>query len=190
MSLFCWKLTIKPSLLWTKFLSGFRSFWYGPTVCTIPICTICKIDMNGVIVMNIINSILVAVLPSNDKFDGESSSQVQIYVQSCKKLGIVPVSYICRKLLSKSIVCRSHELGPKGAKAIAISMVVSLILNIFEILPIQLLNITIPLLLFNDITFSKYLISHYFLLWNWLCRTMARLKRLTSQIMISGIQES
>ena len=48
-----------------------------------------------------------------------------IYEESCKKHGVTPVSYLKKRLTEPEIVMKSHGLGPQGAKAVAIALVVS-----------------------------------------------------------------
>lgn len=53
-------------------------------------------------------------------------AQVQCYENACKMMGIVPVKYISRHINDKELVMRSHPLGPQGARAVCIALVVSL----------------------------------------------------------------
>ncbi|XP_013386159.1 leucine-rich repeat-containing protein 74B [Lingula anatina] len=46
-----------------------------------------------------------------------------IYVDACKKMGLVPVTYLAERLAEKEVEMNSHGLGPQGAKAVAISLV-------------------------------------------------------------------
>ncbi|KAJ8298300.1 hypothetical protein KUTeg_024831 [Tegillarca granosa] len=47
----------------------------------------------------------------------------QLYLNSCKKVGVIPVSLISRQIGGPEMVMRSHSLGPLGARAIAIALV-------------------------------------------------------------------
>ena len=47
------------------------------------------------------------------------------YIQACRDSGVIPVSYFHRKLQQPEIDIKHHGLGPMGAKAIAIALVVS-----------------------------------------------------------------
>ena len=49
------------------------------------------------------------------------------YIKTCKTLGIIPTSYFVRTIQNKEsqVNMSHHGVGPKGAKAIAISLIVS-----------------------------------------------------------------
>ena len=49
-----------------------------------------------------------------------------MYLQACKVMGIVPVSAFLNSLVTSKVDLKHHGLGSKGAKAIAISMAVSI----------------------------------------------------------------
>lgn len=53
----------------------------------------------------------------------------KIYQESCKTLGIIPASHFIRILQAQGsqINMSHHGVGPKGAKAIAIALTVSLV---------------------------------------------------------------
>lgn len=48
------------------------------------------------------------------------------YLQACRDSGVIPVSYFHRNLQQADIDIKHHGLGPMGAKAIAIALVVGL----------------------------------------------------------------
>ena len=50
----------------------------------------------------------------------------EVYLQACRLLGVVPVSYFIRNLDSTTMTLSHHGLGPLGCKALAIALVVSL----------------------------------------------------------------
>lgn len=50
----------------------------------------------------------------------------ELYLQACKLVGVVPVSYFVRNLDSTTMTLNHHGLGPLGCKALAIALVVSL----------------------------------------------------------------
>lgn len=52
-------------------------------------------------------------------------STVEVYLQACKLVGVVPVSYFIRNLDSTTMSLTHHGLGPLGCKALAIALVVS-----------------------------------------------------------------
>uniref|UniRef100_A0A8D0HDT9 Leucine rich repeat containing 74A n=1 Tax=Sphenodon punctatus TaxID=8508 RepID=A0A8D0HDT9_SPHPU len=47
----------------------------------------------------------------------------ELYLEACKLVGVVPVSYFMRNMEEPYINLNHHGLGPKGAKAIAIALV-------------------------------------------------------------------
>lgn len=48
------------------------------------------------------------------------------YLQACRDSGVIPVSYFHRNLQQADIDIKHHGLGPMGAKAIAIALVVGI----------------------------------------------------------------
>ncbi|XP_039897608.1 leucine-rich repeat-containing protein 74A [Simochromis diagramma] len=50
----------------------------------------------------------------------------EVYMQACKLVGVVPVSYFIRNLDSPAVTLSHHGLGPLGCKALAIALVVCL----------------------------------------------------------------
>ena len=59
----------------------------------------------------------------------------RVYRRACNQLGIVPASFFSRRLQSKELIMKRHLLGPTGAKACAIALVVSHIGFVKAILP-------------------------------------------------------
>ncbi len=57
----------------------------------------------------------------------------RVYLEVCGELGVVPASYFSRHMCSSEIILKHHGLGPLGAKAVAIPLVVRTIcvLHIF-----------------------------------------------------------
>lgn len=53
-------------------------------------------------------------------------SIAEVYLQACKLVGVVPVSFFIRNLDSPTMILTHHGLGPMGCKALAIALVVSL----------------------------------------------------------------
>lgn len=49
----------------------------------------------------------------------------RLYLSACWSIDVTPVSYFLRHIEDKEMILRHHGLGPKGAKAIAIALVVS-----------------------------------------------------------------
>ena len=58
------------------------------------------------------------------------------YLQACRDSGVIPVSYFHRNLQQPDIDIKHHGLGPMGAKAIAIALVVGVMVN-FSGYPVQ-----------------------------------------------------
>lgn len=56
----------------------------------------------------------------------KETSIAEVYLQACKLVGVVPVSYFIRNLDSTTMILSHHGLGPLGCKALAIALVVSL----------------------------------------------------------------
>ena len=48
-----------------------------------------------------------------------------VYIESCKKVGVIPASYFLRHMDDTQIEMKHHGLGPQGIKPIAIALVVS-----------------------------------------------------------------
>lgn len=51
-------------------------------------------------------------------------STAEVYLQACKLVRVVPVSYFLRNLGCATINLNHHGLGPSGGKALAIALVV------------------------------------------------------------------
>ena len=49
------------------------------------------------------------------------------YLQACRDSGVIPVSYFHRNMQEPEVDIKHHGLGPMGAKAIAIALVVSIV---------------------------------------------------------------
>lgn len=60
---------------------------------------------------------------------GKDMSTAEVYLQACKLLGVVPVSYFLRNLGCAVINLNHHGLGPSGGKALAIALVVKKMLT-------------------------------------------------------------
>lgn len=65
------------------------------------------------------------VFPEKEE-SNKSASIAEVYLQACKLVGVVPVSYFIRNLDSTTMNLTHHGLGPLGCKALAIALVVSL----------------------------------------------------------------
>ncbi|XP_014639933.1 PREDICTED: leucine-rich repeat-containing protein 74A [Ceratotherium simum simum] len=52
-----------------------------------------------------------------------TTGQRELYLEACKLMGVVPVSYFIRNMEESYMNLNHHGLGPKGTKAIAIALV-------------------------------------------------------------------
>ncbi|KAG9268803.1 leucine-rich repeat-containing protein 74A [Astyanax mexicanus] len=57
------------------------------------------------------------------KSTGKGMSTAELYLQACKLVGVIPVSYFLRNLGCATINLNHHGLGPLGGKALAIALV-------------------------------------------------------------------
>lgn len=55
-----------------------------------------------------------------------TTGQNELYLEACKLVGVVPVSYFLRNMEESYVNLNHHGLGPNGTKAIAIALVVSM----------------------------------------------------------------
>ncbi|XP_070402884.1 leucine-rich repeat-containing protein 74A [Nothobranchius furzeri] len=60
-------------------------------------------------------------------------SVAEVYLQACKLVGVVPVSYFIRNLDSPTMTLTHHGLGPLGCKALAIALVSDMHINTLEL---------------------------------------------------------
>ena len=51
----------------------------------------------------------------------------KIYLKTCETMGIIPASYFVRSIQETDILMLHHGIGSKGAKAIAVALVVRFI---------------------------------------------------------------
>ena len=49
-------------------------------------------------------------------------SHTRMYVETCRRLGIIPASFVLRNITSERIIMPHHGLGPLGAKALAVPL--------------------------------------------------------------------
>uniref|UniRef100_A0A8C3YTT6 Leucine rich repeat containing 74A n=1 Tax=Catagonus wagneri TaxID=51154 RepID=A0A8C3YTT6_9CETA len=52
-----------------------------------------------------------------------TAGQKELYLEACKQVGVVPVSYFIRNMEEPCVNLNHHGLGPNGTKAIAIALV-------------------------------------------------------------------
>ncbi|XP_040268304.1 leucine-rich repeat-containing protein 74A [Bufo bufo] len=52
----------------------------------------------------------------------ESSPQQDVYLQACREVGVVPVSYFLRHMNKTHVDLKHHGLGPRGARAMAAAL--------------------------------------------------------------------
>ncbi|CAL9686581.1 unnamed protein product [Knipowitschia caucasica] len=73
-------------------------------------------------------------LESDENEDGtREMGTAEVYLEACKLLGVVPVSYFLRNLGSTTVNLNHHGLGPLGCKAIAIALVTDMQINKLEL---------------------------------------------------------
>ena len=80
------------------------------------------------------------------------------YTKSCEALGIIPATYFLRTIQAKepNISMSHHGIGPKGAKAIAVALAVSVLKFIEICLHVQA-RLTYIKFMFYFFFFSVYL---------------------------------
>ncbi|KAM9340942.1 leucine-rich repeat-containing protein 74A [Symphorus nematophorus] len=61
------------------------------------------------------------------------TSIAELYLQACRLVGVVPVSYFIRNLDSSTMTLSHHGLGPLGCKALAIALVSDMNINTLEV---------------------------------------------------------
>ncbi|XP_057588619.1 leucine-rich repeat-containing protein 74A [Hippopotamus amphibius kiboko] len=60
-------------------------------------------------------------IEDTEKFS--TTGQRELYLEACKLVGVVPISYFIRNMEESCVNLSHHGLGPKGTKAIAIALV-------------------------------------------------------------------
>nr|XP_020469595.1 leucine-rich repeat-containing protein 74A [Monopterus albus] len=60
-------------------------------------------------------------------------SVAEVYLEACKLVGVVPVSYFIRNLGSTTMTLNHHGLGPLGCKALAIALVSDMHIDTLEL---------------------------------------------------------
>lgn len=65
-------------------------------------------------------------LYAENKKNNKQMSTAEVYMEACKLVGVVPVSYFIRNLDSPTMTLSHHGIGPLGCKALSIALVVSL----------------------------------------------------------------
>ena len=63
---------------------------------------------------------------TDDKKNKNKMSVAEVYMQACKMVGVVPVSYFIRNMGTPTVTLTHRGLGSSGCKALAIALVVSL----------------------------------------------------------------
>lgn len=53
--------------------------------------------------------------------------QKELYLEACKLVGVVPATYFIQNMEESCVNLSHHGLGPMGTKAIAITLVVSML---------------------------------------------------------------
>ena len=49
----------------------------------------------------------------------------KVYLKACETMGIIPASYFVRNIQEPQVLMPHHGIGAKGAKAVAVALVVS-----------------------------------------------------------------
>ncbi|XP_058148976.1 leucine-rich repeat-containing protein 74A [Dasypus novemcinctus] len=62
-----------------------------------------------------------------------TTGQKELYLEACKLMGVVPVSYFIRNMEEANMNLNHHGLGPKGTKAIAIALVSNTTISSLEL---------------------------------------------------------
>uniref|UniRef100_A0A3Q1BYI1 EF-hand domain-containing protein n=1 Tax=Amphiprion ocellaris TaxID=80972 RepID=A0A3Q1BYI1_AMPOC len=70
-----------------------------------------------------ITHVVLAYLHAENEKNNKEMSIAEVYMQACKLVGVVPVSYFIRNLNSPTMILTHHGLGPLGCKALAIALV-------------------------------------------------------------------
>ena len=65
------------------------------------------------------------IISNIDIRESYDSSGKSTYKEACRLNSVIPVSYFLRHISDTELIMKHHGLGPAGAKAIAISLVVS-----------------------------------------------------------------
>ena len=65
---------------------------------------------------------VVFLIEEKEEFD---VSGKKVYLKACEIMGIIPASYFVRNIQEPQIIMPHHGIGGKGAKAIAVALVVS-----------------------------------------------------------------
>ncbi|KAM3871349.1 uncharacterized protein lrrc74a [Diretmus argenteus] len=63
----------------------------------------------------------------------QDTSTAGVYLQACKLVSVVPVSYLIRNLGTSTMTLNHHGIGPLGAKALAIALVTDMHINTLEL---------------------------------------------------------
>ncbi|XP_060918902.1 leucine-rich repeat-containing protein 74A [Labrus mixtus] len=73
-------------------------------------------------------------LESDEKEESHNKASIcEVYLQACKLVGVVPVSYFIRNINSSTMTLSHHGLGPLGCKALAIALVTDMNINTLEL---------------------------------------------------------
>ncbi|XP_019909695.2 leucine-rich repeat-containing protein 74A isoform X2 [Esox lucius] len=72
-------------------------------------------------------------LEVDDKKTTKDTSTAELYLQACRLVGVVPVSYFLRNLGTTTMNLNHHSLGPLGGKALAIALVTDMHITNLEL---------------------------------------------------------
>ncbi|KAI4803669.1 hypothetical protein KUCAC02_025330 [Chaenocephalus aceratus] len=73
-------------------------------------------------------------LESDEKEESNNKTSIsEVYLEACRLVGVVPVSYFIRNLDSTTMTLNHHGLGPLGCKALAIALVADMNIDTLEL---------------------------------------------------------
>ncbi|XP_033980806.1 leucine-rich repeat-containing protein 74A [Trematomus bernacchii] len=73
-------------------------------------------------------------LESDEKEESNNKTYIsEVYLEACRLVGVVPVSYFIRNLDSTTMTLNHHGLGPLGCKALAIALVADMNIDTLEL---------------------------------------------------------
>lgn len=117
--------------------SGNKTIYYlwWTTVCNkIETCTLLSLGSQNLDLLFPSLMVWFTSISADEKEEYDATG-AKIYLESCETLGIIPASYFLRTLQAQEPqICMSHHgVGPKGAKAIAVALTVSLINQLLKL---------------------------------------------------------
>ncbi|KAF7670219.1 hypothetical protein LDENG_00043490 [Lucifuga dentata] len=68
-----------------------------------------------------------------EESNNKETSTAEVYLQACRQVGVVPVSYFIQNLDNPTMTLSHHGLGPLGSKALAVALVTDMRINTLEL---------------------------------------------------------